>query len=146
MTHIEFWLSDDGKQFDNMYDCAKWEILTHINNSTLCFFDEKRNKLPTKNIGDLEKLDFADNITIRTEDDYDVFRELLAYTGGCCCWDDIKGIGVWKFGYIIPEDCDNPNSYEEHFYNKLEQKYSVKWKDIYRYNRKERARILTERK
>ena len=146
MQHIEFWLSDDGKQFNNRYDCALWEILMQINNSTLCFFDEKKNKLPTKDLDDLNKLDFADSIIIRTENDYDVFRALLAYTGGCCCWSDINGVGVWKFGYIIPEDCENPYSYKEHFYNTCEKKYSVRWKDIYRYNGKERARILTERK
>lgn len=146
MTHVEFWLSDDGKQFDNEYDCMEYEVLLKIRESTLCFFDKEMNKLPTKELGDLSYLDMADSIIIRTEKDFDAFNTVFEYTGGCCCWEDINGIGIWKFGYIIPEDCENPNSYEEHFYNTCEKKYSVKWKDVYRYNGKEHARILTERK
>ena len=91
------YIANDGKEFDNKYDCEnyEWELKhTHLNE--ICFYDKDGNKLYDAYSEDT--YNNAERIVVPNENAAKELQELARYTG-YCCYGDITECGEWHFDY-----------------------------------------------
>ena len=91
------YIADDGKEFDDEYDCMDYEwILNHPYIKDVFFYDKDENNL--EDILSQETYEIADRIIVSNENALNDFRELVSYAG-FCAYDDIVECGEWVFDY-----------------------------------------------
>ena len=91
------YIADDGKEFDNAYDCESYEWeLNHTHLNEIYFYDKDGNKLD--DIYSENTYNNAEIIVVPNEDAVKELQELGRYTG-YCCYEDITECGEWHFDY-----------------------------------------------
>ena len=91
------YIADDGKEFDNEFDCQHYEwILNHPYLKDICFYDKDNNALD--NILLQETYETTERIVISNKDALNDLLELANYTG-FCAYGDIVECGEWVFDY-----------------------------------------------
>ena len=89
------YIADDGKEFDNEYDCESYEWkLNHTHLYEICFYDKDGNKLEDPYSEDT--YNNSERIVVSTEVAMKELHELAHYTGYCCYYDIIE-CGEWYF-------------------------------------------------
>lgn len=89
------YIADDGKEFDNEFDCQSYEWkLNHPHLKDICFYD-KDNKV-LGNIFLQETYETTERIVVPNKDALNDLQEFANYTG-FCCYEDIVGCGEWAF-------------------------------------------------
>lgn len=91
------YIADDGKEFDNAYDCESYEWkLDHTHLNEICFYDKDGNKLD--DAYSENTYNNAERIVVPNENAVKELQELGRYTG-YCCYEDIVECGEWQFNY-----------------------------------------------
>ena len=89
------YIADDGKEFDNAWDCEHYEWqLNHPYLKDVHFYDKDNNELKDIFSGDT----YGDvmTITVPTDETAKDMQDLARYTGHCF-YDHITESGVWVF-------------------------------------------------
>lgn len=91
------YIADDGKEFDNEYDCENYEWeLNHTHLNEIRFYDKDGNKLNDAYSEDTYIN--AEIIVVSNENAIKELQEFAIYTG-YCCYEDITECGEWHFDY-----------------------------------------------
>lgn len=89
------YIADDGKEFDDEYDCKEYEWkLNHPYLKDVLFYDEHNEVL-----GDImseNTYSIADKIIVPNTKSLKDLQELADYCG-FCCYEDIVECGEWIF-------------------------------------------------
>ena len=89
------YIADDGKEFDNEYDCESYEWkLNHAHLDEICFYDKNGNKLD--DVYSEDTYNNSERIVVPNETAMKELQELAHYTGYCCYYDIIE-CGEWHF-------------------------------------------------
>lgn len=89
------YIADDGKEFDDEFDCQNYEWkLNHPHLKDICFYD-KDNKV-LGNIFLQETYETTERIVVPNKDALNDLQELANYYG-FCCYEDINECGEWIF-------------------------------------------------
>ena len=89
------YIADDGKEFDNEWDCRNYEWkLNHSSLKDIYFYD-KNNKL-LEDIFSEETYNVTEKIVVTTENQLNDLQEFADYYG-FCCYEDINECGEWIF-------------------------------------------------
>lgn len=90
------YIADDGKEFDNEFDCEYYEwMLNHPNLQYIKIYDNRTGEL-FDDITTEDAYDYSDKVIIPTEFALNDLHEWAAYNG-YCDFDDITEIGTWKY-------------------------------------------------
>lgn len=91
------YIADDGKEFNNAYDCESYEWkLGHTHLNEICFYDKDGNKLD--DAYSENTYNNVEIIVVPNEDAVKELQELARYTG-YCYYEDIVECGEWQFNY-----------------------------------------------
>ena len=91
------YIADDGKEFDDEWDCRDYEWkLNHSSLKDICFYD-KDDKL-LEDIFSEKTYNVTDKIVVTNENQLKDLQELARYCG-FCCYEDIVECGEWIFDY-----------------------------------------------
>lgn len=91
------YIADDGKEFDNEFDCQTYEwTLNHPHLKDICFYDKDNNTLD--NILVQETYEITERIVVPNKDALNDLLELARYTG-FCCYEDVIECGEWVFNH-----------------------------------------------
>lgn len=74
------YIADDGMEFDNEYECEKYERKEKLKDNTIVMLDSKNNLLDNK----IEKFESCLAISIKNRRDLDIVQYMSEYTG-CSC-------------------------------------------------------------
>ena len=89
------YIADDGKEFDDEYDCEHYEWqLNHTHLNDVHFYDKDSNEL--KDIFSADTYGDVMTITVPTDEAAKDLQALARYTGHCF-YDHITESGVWIF-------------------------------------------------
>ena len=87
------YIADDGKEFDNEYDCEDYEwLLNHSNLKDIKCYD-KNGKL-FENLMDENTYLYSEKIIVPTDMCAKELKELATYTG-YYCYSHITEAGIW---------------------------------------------------
>lgn len=93
------YISDDGKKFDDEFDCINYEWkVNHPHLKDIGFYDEENNKLT--DIFSEEVYCITETVVIPDEIALKELQEFADYTG-FCCYKDINECGEWIFNCDI---------------------------------------------
>lgn len=91
------YIADDGKEFNNEFDCEDYEWkLAHTHLNEICFYDKDGNKLCDAYSEDT--YNNAERIVVQNENAVKELQEFARYTG-YDCYEDIVECGEWHFDY-----------------------------------------------
>lgn len=99
MTEIIKYIADDGKVFEDQYECIEYEMLEdnpYIND--IKFFDENGNKLTFKSTDDFDS--FFGNvykIVIDNDDQVKSLKKLGDFYGWIDALESINEVGTWVY-------------------------------------------------
>lgn len=97
------YVAEDGKQFDNEYDCLDYEfekdVLYKLPSSSISFYDKDKNKMPyPKNYEDVDKIyNYSFHISIGNEKGASLLAEINSY----CGFFFPDEVGEWHFNKEI---------------------------------------------
>jgi hypothetical protein len=93
------YVADDGKEFDNEYDCERYEDLQHYPSQfTIDFYDDKdrlyhlQPSLDDKGFDEIYQK--AEKVIIHNQSEFEALAHLTNIYGWCE-FDDITGPGTW---------------------------------------------------
>ena len=88
------YIADDGKEFDNEFDCERyeWELKHPLNG--ISFYDKNNNELG--NIFSTDTYCTTEKVVVSNESALKSLKEFADYTG-FCCYHNIKECGEWVF-------------------------------------------------
>ena len=91
------YIADDGKKFDDEFDCIhyEWEQ-QHIELKKIKFLDKNNNEL--EDFFSDDTYSKAERIIVPSQKAADELVELGDYTG-FCCYQSVKTAGEWVFDY-----------------------------------------------
>ena len=99
------YIADDGKEFDNEFDCERYEwMLNHSNLKYIKIYDGRTGEL-FDNIMDEEAYEYGDKVVIPTEFALKDLHDWATYSG-YCYFHQITEAGTWVFN-------ENENVYEK---------------------------------
>lgn len=99
------YIADDGKEFDNEFECEDYEWkLHHSYLNQVIFYDKDNNKLDPFNDGTYKK---TEKVFVPDNDSLDDLLEYANYTG-YCDYTDISFSGTWvwsedEMGFVEAE-------------------------------------------
>ena len=90
------YIADDGKQFDDEFECEHYEwVLNHPNLKEICFYDEDGELF--EDAFDPETYEYTMKIVVPTDEAVKALDELGKYAGFCAYRNiDSDGTWVWK--------------------------------------------------
>ena len=89
------YVADDGKMFDNEYECGFYEwVINHPHIHNVSIFDENDNKL--EYVLTEDTYNKAMKIVIPNSETLKDFQDFADYTG-YCAYDAIDQVGEWRF-------------------------------------------------
>ena len=89
------YIADDGKEFDNEFDCEDYEWkLNHPYLKDICFYDKDNNNLV--DIFTDDAYGKTERVVVSSENALKDLQEFADYTG-FCCYGDIVECGEWIF-------------------------------------------------
>ena len=103
------YIADDGKEFDNEFECEHYEWLQeHTNLKDIKCYDE--NGILYEDILSNETYEFCQKIIVPTNECAKELKDLAEYTG-FCYYSHVTEKGIWKFeeygtqrGFVKVED------------------------------------------
>lgn len=72
------YIADDGKEFDNEYDCKIYDYKLKIKNNTIIMFDKEGKELDSSNDMNIE---YCHYIKVKTYKDLEILQEIYECTG-----------------------------------------------------------------
>ena len=84
--------ADDGKQFDNEYDCNEYEFYQDISDAEIKAYDIDGNEL--QDLTSVKTFNAIDTIIIKDLRQVEYIRKIYKYTG---YYQEIDSIGTWKW-------------------------------------------------
>ena len=97
------YIADDGKEFDNEFDCEHHEwMLNHPHLKDIKCYDKDGKQL--EDIMTDEAYNYGDKVVVPTEFALKDLHDLATYSG-YCYFNQITGVGIWLFN-------EDENTYE----------------------------------
>lgn len=90
------YISDDGKIFEDEFECKDYEWRLKHPLTDICFYDKDNNVLT--DIFSEETYSLTERVVITSESTLKDLQEFADYTGYCCYY-DIDECGEWVFDY-----------------------------------------------
>ena len=72
------YIADDGKKFDDEYDCKMHDYELKIKNNTIIMLNEEGYKLDSSND---ENIEYCYYIKVQTDKDLEILQKIYEYTG-----------------------------------------------------------------
>ena len=89
------YIADDGKEFDNEWDCMDYEWkLNHTHLNDIVFYDKDHNELKEIFLHDIYTI--TEKVVVPNKEALEDLHEFAEYTGFCCYY-SIEDVGVWYF-------------------------------------------------
>lgn len=89
------YIADDGKKFENKFDCLEYEWkLNHPSLKDICFYDKDNNLL--EDIFSDKIYQITEKVVVTNKDQLGDLFEFARYTGFCSYY-DIIDCGEWVF-------------------------------------------------
>lgn len=118
------YIADDGKQFEDEYECERYEFqMSHPNLKTIEFYDEGGEFID--NYMDDEGYCACCKVVVHSNEELDDLHEMADYTGNSS-YLDITDVGEWVYDDSIEEF--RPDV-KETFVQELSDKYVEKLKE-----------------
>lgn len=92
MHKITIYVSEDGKIFNDEFDCLEYEISYKINKSTISMYDKSNN--PLRDFTSHETWNKVETVKIISDYDVEVIKEIYEFTG---FYDNINKKGTWRW-------------------------------------------------
>ena len=112
------YIADDGKEFDDEYECEEYEWrLKHPYLSLVCLYDKDGNRI-SDNVMSEDVYDRVEKIIINSPLELNDFIDFAAYSG-FDAYESINAVGEWEYNE------------EEGLFVKCEKKLFAYWGSVY---------------